>query len=148
MLLCTPYLTLCRMLYRTGFYAGYIASAFTFGRFVSSYALGHLTDSFGRKPVIIGGLLSIVTFSLAFGMSPSFGFAISSRCAKARELLIVESTLSQPPKKLVCVFSCPARPPPLPRRSLLFKPKPPYPYPSNLRPPLTGYTAYRMHLII
>lgn len=63
----------------TGYYAGYVASAFTFGRFVSGYPLGHLTDTMGRKPIMIGGLLSIALFSLAFGLSPTFGFAVGSR---------------------------------------------------------------------
>ncbi|CAM9883399.1 unnamed protein product, partial [Laminaria digitata] len=62
-----------------GFYAGYVASAFTLGRFVTSYSLGQVTDSIGRKPVIISGLLSIMVFSVAFGLSPTFGFAVSSR---------------------------------------------------------------------
>ena len=62
-----------------GFYAGYVASAFTFGRFVSGYPLGQVTDAVGRKPVIIAGLLSIMVFSLTFGLSPTFGFAITTR---------------------------------------------------------------------
>ncbi|CAN0415628.1 unnamed protein product, partial [Ascophyllum nodosum] len=33
-----------------GFYAGYVASAFTFGRLVSGYAIGYLSDKIGRKP--------------------------------------------------------------------------------------------------
>ncbi|CAM9485595.1 unnamed protein product, partial [Laminaria digitata] len=64
---------------QTGFYAGYVASAFTFGRFVSSYPLGKVADSVGRKPVMIAGLLSIMVFSMAFGLSPTFGFAITTR---------------------------------------------------------------------
>ncbi|CAN0523010.1 unnamed protein product, partial [Scytosiphon promiscuus] len=38
-----------------------------------------VADSVGRKPVIIAGLLSIMVFSLAFGLSPTFGFAITTR---------------------------------------------------------------------
>eukprot|EP00904_Undaria_pinnatifida_P012601 jgi/Undpi1/8471/HiC_scaffold_25.g10938.m1 len=62
-----------------GFYAGYIASAFTFGRFVGGYATGHMTDHVGRKPVIVGGLASIMVCSLAFGLAPTYNFAIASR---------------------------------------------------------------------
>lgn len=62
-----------------GFYAGYVASAYAFGRFVGGYATGRVADSIGRKPVIIGGLLSIMVFSLAFGLSPTFSFAVASR---------------------------------------------------------------------
>lgn len=67
---------------QSGNYVGYIASSFTFGRFVGSYALGHLTDSIGRKPVIVVGLLSMTVFSLAFALSPTFGFALLSRCVQ------------------------------------------------------------------
>eukprot|EP00752_Nemacystus_decipiens_P004106 g3756.t1 len=62
-----------------GFYAGYLASAFIFGRFLSGYVWGYCTDSIGRKPVIIAGLLSVATFSLAFGFSTSYTWAVSWR---------------------------------------------------------------------
>ena len=66
----------------TGYYAGYVASAFTFGRFLSGYALGHVTDAVGRKPIIVSGLFSIMVLSVAFALSPTFGFAVGSRCVK------------------------------------------------------------------
>lgn len=65
-----------------GNYVGYIASSFTFGRLVGSYASGHITDSIGRKPVIVVGLLSMVVFPLAFALSPTFVFALLSRCVQ------------------------------------------------------------------
>ena len=65
----------------TGFYAGYVASAFTFGRFVSGYVWGKFTDSVGRKPTIVIALISTATFSLTFGFSTSYTWAITSRCA-------------------------------------------------------------------
>ncbi|CAN0234961.1 unnamed protein product, partial [Ectocarpus sp. 4 AP-2014] len=55
-----------------GFYAGYVASSFTFGRFLSGYVWGSATDIIGRKPVIIIGLLSITIFSMIFGMSETY----------------------------------------------------------------------------
>lgn len=63
----------------TGFYAGYLGSAYMFGRFVGGYALGRIADCVGRKPVMISGLLSIAAFSMTFGLSPSFAAAIASR---------------------------------------------------------------------
>ena len=43
-------------------------------------------------------------------------------------------------------LSCPARPPPLPQHSFfLIKTKPPRS--QKLRPPVTGYSTYRIHLI-
>lgn len=73
----------CCRYQQTGFYTGYIASAITLGRFVSAYPLGHVTDSIGRKPVIIGGLLSIMMFSVTFGLSTNFAFAMASRCVRS-----------------------------------------------------------------
>lgn len=63
----------------SGFYAGFIASAFTFGRFLAGYPLGYAADVVGRKPVIVSGLVSIIVFSLAFGFSPTLTWAILSR---------------------------------------------------------------------
>ncbi|CAB1106620.1 unnamed protein product [Ectocarpus sp. CCAP 1310/34] len=62
-----------------GFYAGYVASSFTFGRFLSGYFWDFVTDRFGRKPVIIMGLLSMITFSMLFGISRSYTMAITTR---------------------------------------------------------------------
>ncbi|CAM9674846.1 unnamed protein product, partial [Ectocarpus sp. 6 AP-2014] len=62
-----------------GFYAGYVASSFTFGRFLSGYVWGSATDIIGRKPVIIIGLLSITIFSMIFGMSDTYSMAITTR---------------------------------------------------------------------
>ncbi|CAM9674916.1 unnamed protein product [Ectocarpus sp. 6 AP-2014] len=62
-----------------GFYAGYVASSFTFGRFLSGYFWGFVTDRLGRKPVIIMGLLSMITFSVLFGISRSYTMAITTR---------------------------------------------------------------------
>ncbi|CAM9890551.1 unnamed protein product, partial [Hapterophycus canaliculatus] len=64
-----------------GFYAGYVASAFTLGRFLSGYFWGHVSDSFGRKPVIIVGLTATAVLSLSFGFSTNYYAAISSRWA-------------------------------------------------------------------
>lgn len=63
----------------TGNYAGFVASSFTFGRFVGGYATGYVIDAVGRKPVIVGGLVSIIIFSLSFGLSTSFAVALLSR---------------------------------------------------------------------
>ena len=63
-----------------GYYAGYIASSFTFGRFLTAYVWGHASDSIGRKPVVLIGLSAIVVCSVAFGLSTSFAMAIASRC--------------------------------------------------------------------
>ncbi|CAN0066183.1 unnamed protein product [Scytosiphon promiscuus] len=66
---------------KAGFYAGYVASAFTLGRFLSGYFWGHVSDSVGRKPVIIVGLAATAALSLTFGFSTNYYLAISSRFA-------------------------------------------------------------------
>ena len=62
-----------------GYYAGFVLSAFMLGRLVSSYPLGVLSDSFGRRPVIELGLWSCVVFQLGFGLAPSFEVALLMR---------------------------------------------------------------------
>ena len=63
-----------------GYYAGFIASAFTLGHLLTGYPWGYATDVIGRKPVVVIGLLSIAMFSVAFGFSPTFEWAVGSRC--------------------------------------------------------------------
>ncbi|CAN0503188.1 unnamed protein product, partial [Scytosiphon promiscuus] len=62
-----------------GYYVGYVASAFTFGRFVSGYFWGRVTDVIGRKPVVIIGLLAVAVLPIVFSLSTSFAMAVSSR---------------------------------------------------------------------
>ncbi|CAN0354461.1 unnamed protein product [Ascophyllum nodosum] len=50
-----------------------------FGRLVSGYAIGCLSDKVGRKPVIVLSLLSIMIFSVAFGFSKTLSWAIGTR---------------------------------------------------------------------
>ncbi len=39
-----------------GYYAGFVASAFIFCQFLSSSGWGHLSDTYGRRPVLLIGL--------------------------------------------------------------------------------------------
>ncbi|CAN0435171.1 unnamed protein product, partial [Ectocarpus sp. 12 AP-2014] len=64
---------------QTGFYAGYVAGAFTLGRFLSGYLWGYVSDSAGRRPVILVGLSATAVLSLTFGLSTTYELAISSR---------------------------------------------------------------------
>lgn len=62
-----------------GYYAGYIGSSFMFGRFLTSILWGIAADKYGRKPVMIIGVFSVVVFNTLFGLSVNFWMAISTR---------------------------------------------------------------------
>eukprot|EP00903_Cladosiphon_okamuranus_P005917 g5848.t3 len=63
----------------SGFYAGYVAGAFTLGRFLTGYFWGYFSDSFGRKPVVVIALSATALLSLTFGLSQTYRLAILSR---------------------------------------------------------------------
>ncbi|KAK1393618.1 Protein ZINC INDUCED FACILITATOR [Heracleum sosnowskyi] len=54
-------------------------SSFMFGRALTSVLWGILADRYGRKPVIIFGMISVVIFNTLFGLSTSFWMAVSMR---------------------------------------------------------------------
>ncbi|XP_050878762.1 protein ZINC INDUCED FACILITATOR 1 isoform X2 [Lathyrus oleraceus] len=60
-------------------YAGYVGSAFMVGRALTSILWGMLADRFGRKPVVIIGIFSVVIFNTLFGVCTSFWMAIMMR---------------------------------------------------------------------
>ncbi|KAK4285259.1 hypothetical protein QN277_001985 [Acacia crassicarpa] len=60
-------------------YAGYVGSAFMFGRGLTSIPWGIVADRYGRKPVAISGILAVIVFNTLFGLSSSFWMAITTR---------------------------------------------------------------------
>eukprot|EP00850_Spirogloea_muscicola_P000518 SM000002S05598 [mRNA] locus=s2:1137741:1141602:+ [translate_table: standard] len=66
---------------RLGYYAGYLASAFSFGLLLSSFFWGLMSDRIGRRPVILFGLFTNLICALIFGFSKTFGVAIGARFA-------------------------------------------------------------------
>ncbi|CAN0297312.1 unnamed protein product, partial [Ectocarpus sp. 12 AP-2014] len=64
-----------------GYYAGFVGSSLGFGRFLSAYVWGYISDSYGRKPAIAIGLAATATLSIAFGVSTTLAFAVASRFA-------------------------------------------------------------------
>ena len=62
-----------------GYFAGALAAAFMLGRFLSSFTLGKLADTYGRKLVLRLGLWSIVVTSIWFGIAPTYSWAITAR---------------------------------------------------------------------
>ncbi|XP_031560833.1 probable peptide/nitrate transporter At3g43790 [Actinia tenebrosa] len=63
----------------TGYYAGLIASAMFFGRFLASYFWGYLADKFGRRPILIISLFLLSVSMFAFGFSTSVVMAMLTR---------------------------------------------------------------------
>ncbi|XP_048225819.1 protein ZINC INDUCED FACILITATOR-LIKE 1 isoform X6 [Ricinus communis] len=71
-----------------GYYAGYVGSAFMLGRALTSVLWGVIADRYGRKPVIVFGMIAVLVildigltceFHLSNSASTSFWMAISLR---------------------------------------------------------------------
>ncbi|CAG8678321.1 11726_t:CDS:2, partial [Acaulospora morrowiae] len=64
-----------------GRYAGLIASSFFFSQFCFSIFWGYMSDKFGRRPILLIGLVGNIITSILFGISRSLIWAIASRSA-------------------------------------------------------------------
>ncbi|XP_020580394.1 protein ZINC INDUCED FACILITATOR-LIKE 1-like [Phalaenopsis equestris] len=62
-----------------GFYAGFVGASFMLGRALTSVFWGIIADRYGRKPVIVIGLITVVIFNTLFGLSTSYWMAIMTR---------------------------------------------------------------------
>ncbi|KAJ1381487.1 Tetracycline resistance protein TetA/multidrug resistance protein MdtG [Sesbania bispinosa] len=60
-------------------YAGYVGSTFMLGRCLTSVLWGMVADRYGRKPVIIIGVITVVIFNTLFGLSTNLWMAIITR---------------------------------------------------------------------
>lgn len=63
----------------SGFASGILVGSFAFASFLSGFFLGHLSDKFGRKYVMLLGLASGVLCTLWLGVSTTFWLALLSR---------------------------------------------------------------------
>ena len=83
-----------------GYYAGFIVSAFMIGRLVSSLPLGVLSDVYGRRPVVVLGLLSCILFQIAFGARADAerggGGGAARTLVLTRTLVLSPNTRSKP----------------------------------------------------
>lgn len=61
---------------QVGLYVGAIASAFALAQFLTNYFWGKLSDSIGRKPVVLIGTISTAIGLVGFGFSTKFWHAV------------------------------------------------------------------------
>ena len=62
-----------------GYRVGYLGSAYQFGTMFSAYAFGVAADKYGRRPVLLTGILGTIAACLLFGLSRSFAVAMLAR---------------------------------------------------------------------
>ncbi|KAK3163489.1 hypothetical protein QOZ80_1AG0004390 [Eleusine coracana subsp. coracana] len=62
-----------------GFYAGFVGASYMLGRALSSILWGIVADKYGRKPVIVITLISVVILNSLFGLSSSYWMALTTR---------------------------------------------------------------------
>jgi MFS family permease len=62
-----------------GIYAGMLASAFNIGAFISGMIWGPLADRWGRRPVLLAGIVGTVISALWFGFSTNYWMAVAAR---------------------------------------------------------------------
>ncbi|KAL2915005.1 hypothetical protein HK105_205549 [Polyrhizophydium stewartii] len=62
-----------------GKYSGYLVSSFMVGQLLFTYSWGYMSDKFGRRPIIIAGMLLTGTSFLTFGFSTSYWMAMVCR---------------------------------------------------------------------
>lgn len=62
-----------------GFYAGFVGSSLMLGRALTSVLWGMVADRYGRKPVVMIGIVSVIIFNTLFGLSTSYWMAIATR---------------------------------------------------------------------
>lgn len=62
-----------------GYYVGYLDSAYFIGGIIASLLWSHLSDIYGRKRILLIGLVGSMLFTLLFGMSVNFWMALVTR---------------------------------------------------------------------
>ncbi|RXK42403.1 hypothetical protein M231_00393 [Tremella mesenterica] len=83
---------------KAGFYAGLIESLFSVAQLLTVYHWGRMSDSIGRKPVVIIGCLGATVSGIAFGFSRSFVAMIATRTFAGLangNVVIVKSMLAE-----------------------------------------------------
>ncbi|KAF2073825.1 hypothetical protein CYY_004852 [Polysphondylium violaceum] len=74
------YFGLVEKLEDVGYFAGYVASFFSFAQFLSSFFWGKMSDKYGRKPILIVGSMGSMLSVLVVGTSVNLPMLIAARC--------------------------------------------------------------------
>ena len=64
---------------KIGFLAGFLTTAFFLGQLLGTFGIGRLSDTIGRKPVLVFGLVANCVCSLGFGFSLNMPMAVAFR---------------------------------------------------------------------
>ncbi|EKE38309.1 hypothetical protein ENUP19_0078G0016 [Entamoeba nuttalli] len=64
---------------QAGFYSGIFDSSFYVGQFLSSFILGIMSDTLGRRPLLLFGCLGTIVCTLSLGFSFNYPWAVVSR---------------------------------------------------------------------
>ena len=64
---------------KAGYYAGALGGSFMAARVFTSFLWGELSDTYGRRPILLIGCLSFALFQLMFAFSVNFKMAVLSR---------------------------------------------------------------------
>ncbi|OCH84812.1 MFS general substrate transporter [Obba rivulosa] len=67
---------------KTGYYAGFIESSFYATEAICVLQWGRLSDRFGRKPILLSGLVGLIISVVGFGLSKNYWALVLSRCAE------------------------------------------------------------------
>jgi len=62
-----------------GFYVGLLGSAFYFSLCITNIFWGHLSDKYGRKPILLCNIIGTCIGTIVFGGSQTFGIALLGR---------------------------------------------------------------------
>jgi len=65
---------------RTGYYVGIVESVFYATEALTVLHWGYASDAFGRRPILLGGVLGLAISMLSFGLSKQYWMLILNRC--------------------------------------------------------------------
>lgn len=62
-----------------GYYSGLLGSAFYLPLFIMNVVWGAASDRFGRKPILVAGIIVCFISTVGLGISESYGFTLACR---------------------------------------------------------------------